>query len=240
MDILSGGNVDHVDHVDAPYEESDTNASDLTKQIDAPYEKAKIKDIGDSNNQSKSNGYVEEEHVQETTKNVEHRRKVSVSNEYEINEYNNSYEVNVRKKETIVSSSKFRKSLTDMKDYKSHAKGLMDVALLSANANQLRNSLSLCSPERGILVTLIVISIILQLIATALLFVASGARTKEEKQKMKCYKLAVSILVIVIIMINIIAAAFGGKYCENIGIVKKEHAQESNNGIEVIGIITDD
>ena len=47
--------------------------------------------------------------------------------------------------------------------------GLMDIALLSANANQLRHALELCAPYRTLLIVLFSLSILLQVVAGALL-----------------------------------------------------------------------
>ena len=66
--------------------------------------------------------------------------------------------------------------LEKMADYKSYAKvfiyqffstiilhqGLMDIALLSANANQLRNAFDICEPFRTPMVVMILLSILLQ------------------------------------------------------------------------------
>ena len=38
--------------------------------------------------------------------------------------------------------------LEKMTDFKSYSKGLMDIALLTANANQLRHTLEICEPFR--------------------------------------------------------------------------------------------
>ena len=49
----------------------------------------------------------------------------------------------------------------------------MDVALLTANANQLRNALFLkdCDPYKPYMIIMISISIVVQIIAAALLFI---------------------------------------------------------------------
>eukprot|EP00090_Calanus_glacialis_P037776 TRINITY_DN6539_c0_g1_i2.p1 TRINITY_DN6539_c0_g1~~TRINITY_DN6539_c0_g1_i2.p1 ORF type:complete len:113 (+),score=33.10 TRINITY_DN6539_c0_g1_i2:59-397(+) len=76
--------------------------------------------------------------------------------------------------------------LEKMTDYKSYAKGLMDIALLSANANQLRHALELCAPFRNLLIVLLSISIVLQLIASGILLVERMTFKKEEYSK--CHK----------------------------------------------------
>ena len=45
----------------------------------------------------------------------------------------------------------------------------MDIALLSANANQLRHALELCQPFRNLLIMLLSLSIILQVVASVIL-----------------------------------------------------------------------
>ena len=52
--------------------------------------------------------------------------------------------------------------LKKISEYKTFALGLMDIALLSSNANQLRESLELCGPFRPLMITLLTISIVLQ------------------------------------------------------------------------------
>ena len=61
--------------------------------------------------------------------------------------------------------------LKKITDYKTYAKGLMDIALLSANANQLRHAVTLCQPFMTIMVALLSLSIILQVIASSILLI---------------------------------------------------------------------
>ena len=49
--------------------------------------------------------------------------------------------------------------------------GLMDIALLSANANQLRHAMELCAPYRSLLIVLFSVSIVLQVVASCILLV---------------------------------------------------------------------
>merc|ERR1719347_2030059 len=86
----------------------------------------------------------------------------------------------------------------------------MDIALLTANANQLRHSLELCAPYRILLITLLSISIFLQVIASGVLLIERITCKKQEYQKCVKYNATIGILVIIIIVVNIIATAFGG------------------------------
>jgi len=59
--------------------------------------------------------------------------------------------------------------LRTMSEYKNWIKGLMDISLLTANANQMRQAFDLCEPFRTLLVLLLSLSITLQLVASCLL-----------------------------------------------------------------------
>ena len=61
--------------------------------------------------------------------------------------------------------------LVDITNYKTYAKGLMDIALLTSNANQLRQVVELCGSFKYVLVALLCLSILLQVLATVLLMV---------------------------------------------------------------------
>eukprot|EP00090_Calanus_glacialis_P012115 TRINITY_DN20558_c0_g1_i3.p1 TRINITY_DN20558_c0_g1~~TRINITY_DN20558_c0_g1_i3.p1 ORF type:complete len:156 (-),score=37.28 TRINITY_DN20558_c0_g1_i3:90-497(-) len=100
--------------------------------------------------------------------------------------------------------------LEKMAQYKTYAKGLMDIALLSANANQLRHALELCAPFRTLLIILLSISIILQVVASAILLIERMSCRKEDYQKCVKYNATIGVLVIIIIVVNILATAFGG------------------------------
>ena len=62
--------------------------------------------------------------------------------------------------------------------------GLMDIALLSANANQLRHAMELCAPYRSLLIVLFSLSIVLQVVASCLLLVERI--TCRKKDYVKC------------------------------------------------------
>merc|ERR1711872_1029685 len=100
--------------------------------------------------------------------------------------------------------------LKKISDYKTFALGLMDIALLSSNANQLRESLELCGPYRPLMITLLTISIVLQVVASVILIKERATNKKEDYKKCHQYNISVSILVLCIIVINILATAFGG------------------------------
>ena len=70
------------------------------------------------------------------------------------------------------------------KMYNLRPQGLMDIALLSANANQLRHAMDLCAPYRSLLIVLISLSIILQVVASCLLLVERI--TCRKKDYVKC------------------------------------------------------
>merc|ERR1711915_149441 len=100
--------------------------------------------------------------------------------------------------------------LEKMTDYKTYVKGLMDIALLTANANQLRHALELCQPFRQLLIVLLSLSILLQVVASALLLLERLRFKKEEYCKCHKYNATIGLLVIAIIVVNILATAFGG------------------------------
>ncbi|XP_023320830.1 ninjurin-2-like [Eurytemora carolleeae] len=99
--------------------------------------------------------------------------------------------------------------LEKMGDYKSYAKGLMDIALISANANQLRTALEYPVPYSTILASMIAVSILLQVIATLLLVIERMTCKKHDYVRCHKYNLAIAILVCFVIFINIFITAFG-------------------------------
>jgi len=100
--------------------------------------------------------------------------------------------------------------LEKMTDYKSYCKGLMDVALLTANANQLRHTLEICEPYRALLVVLLSISILLQVVASLVLLVERMTCRKKDFATCHKYNAAIGCLTIIVIIVNILATAFGG------------------------------
>ena len=59
----------------------------------------------------------------------------------------------------------------------------MDIALLSANANQLRHAMELCAPYRTLLIVLFSLSITLQVVASCLLLVERVTTKKKDYTK---------------------------------------------------------
>jgi len=100
--------------------------------------------------------------------------------------------------------------LLKISDYKTYCKGLMDIALLSANANQLRHALELCAPYRTLLIVLFSLSIVLQVVAGVLLLVERLTCKKKDYVSCHRYNVAIGILILVVIVINILGTAFGG------------------------------
>merc|ERR1712226_72342 len=100
-------------------------------------------------------------------------------------------------------------------DAKSLAVGLMDIALLTANANQLFGAFELCEPFKTILIVMVIISIVLQVLAACLLLAERLTVHKKEYAKCHIYNVVIGILVIIVIAVNVLATAFGhSKKCE--------------------------
>jgi len=100
--------------------------------------------------------------------------------------------------------------LQKISDFKTYAKGLMDIALLTANANQLRHAFELCMPFRTILIVLLTTSIVLQVFASCLLLVERLTVRKKDYKRAHIYNAAIGLIVIGIILVNVLATAFGG------------------------------
>jgi len=91
----------------------------------------------------------------------------------------------------------------------SYFQSLMSIALLTANANQLRYAFELDSDYRIFLVILLSLSILLQVIASILLFITRYSYKSQQYQKAHRYNLAIGIMVMMVIFVNIIALSFG-------------------------------
>jgi hypothetical protein len=100
--------------------------------------------------------------------------------------------------------------LKKMSDYKTFAKGLMDVALLSANTNQLRHALEQCGPFYWLRISLLGASILLQILASTVLI--KERITCRKKDYLKCvkYNAIIGVLVFLIIVVNVVISSFGG------------------------------
>jgi len=102
-------------------------------------------------------------------------------------------------------------------EYKNWIKGLMDISLLTANANQLRHAFDLCEPFRTLLILLLSLSILLQLVASCLLVLDHLAAKANNFALCRRYTSAIGLIVVVIIVVNILAIAFWGHGGENCG-----------------------
>jgi len=100
-------------------------------------------------------------------------------------------------------------NLQKMSDFKSYSKGLMDIALLSANANQLRTVLEYPYEHKWPLVGMITLSLVLQVLATCLLILERMTCSKKDYKRCHYYNAAIAISVVLIIFINIFITAFG-------------------------------
>ena len=100
--------------------------------------------------------------------------------------------------------------LKKMSDYKTFAKGLMDVALLSANTNQLRHALGQCGPFYWLRVSLLCASILLQILASVVLIKERLTCRMKDYQKCVKYNAVIGVLVFLIIVVNVILSSFGG------------------------------
>ena len=124
----------------------------------------------------------------------------------------------------------------------------MDIALLTANANQLRHALELCQPFKELLIVLLSLSILLQVVASALLLIERLRFKKEEYCKCHkyynlmmlnmfniaiCYRYnaTIGLLVIAIIVVNILATAFGGPGYECISPDELKVSMEDGSGL---------
>ena len=99
--------------------------------------------------------------------------------------------------------------LQRMSDFKTFSKGLMDIALLSANANQLRAALEYPPEYQSVVIKLIILSLFLQMVA---MFVLLAERvTCNKKDYVKCHILntLTTVIVMFIIVVNIFIATFG-------------------------------
>ena len=99
--------------------------------------------------------------------------------------------------------------LVRMSDYQAYCKGLMNIALLSANASQLREAIELCQPMKTIIITMMSLSITLQVLASGLLVVERMTCKKEDYIKCHKYNVMIGILCFFIILVNFVAISIG-------------------------------
>ncbi|XP_076345522.1 ninjurin-2-like isoform X3 [Tachypleus tridentatus] len=114
-------------------------------------------------------------------------------------------------------------SILDPNSYatkKTIAQGMLDVALLTANASQLKYLLQMGERHEfyHLMVTLISISIILQILVGALFIVIGRLNVNKEKHQPRANSLnnAITIGIFVITVDNIIISSFGMKSSDNI------------------------
>merc|ERR1712198_89743 len=122
------------------------------------------------------------------------------------------YESPVKKEEKVKEIPLDEKTiqLKKMSDYKTFAKGLMDVALLSANTNQLRQALEQCSTYYWLRICLLCLSIILQVFASIVLIKERLTCRSKDYEKCVKYNAVIGLFVFLIIVINVIISSFGG------------------------------
>jgi len=97
-----------------------------------------------------------------------------------------------------------KKHLRTMAEQKNWIKGLMDISLLTANANQLRQAFDQCEPFRTLLVVLLSISIVTQVVATCILiFDHYEARRNKFAVCRRC-RAAIAFTMVIIVVVNVV------------------------------------
>ena len=97
--------------------------------------------------------------------------------------------------------------LQQISDFKSLAKGSMDVAYLLATVNQLRNA------HQDLVMGLLGISLVLQVTSSILLLVEKMSMSYTNRKKIN---ISIGVMMILIIFINVLTTAFiGPKYQED-------------------------
>merc|ERR1711860_219883 len=100
--------------------------------------------------------------------------------------------------------------LNDYSDRKSYAKGLVDIALLTANANQLKHAIAIDDLTYKIVnICLVITSITLQIVAGIILILDHRIKvnTKEDLKAVTRYTTAIQMLMFCIIILNILIVA---------------------------------
>ena len=100
--------------------------------------------------------------------------------------------------------------LEKMTDYQSYCKGLMNLALLSANASQLREAIELCQPMKTIIISLLSLSVIFQMVASGLLVVERMTCKREDYHKCHKYNVMIGVLCVFIIVVNFLVISLAG------------------------------
>merc|ERR1719483_400387 len=88
--------------------------------------------------------------------------------------------------------------------------GHSSVALLSANASQLREATELCPPRRTIIISLLSISIMFQMVASSLLVVERLTCKREDYRKCHKYNVMIGVICVLIIVVNLLVISLGG------------------------------
>merc|ERR1712142_455374 len=96
-------------------------------------------------------------------------------------------------------------NITNISQYKSMAKGLMDVAHLTATANQLRQVLELCSYFPA---TLFIFSILLQVLGCIILLVERFYSQLQDYERSNKLNMAINVLVLLMVVCNMVAVVF--------------------------------
>merc|ERR1712002_888897 len=106
----------------------------------------------------------------------------------------------------------------------------MDIALMSANANQLRNVITLETPYCTFLCGMLVVSLTLQLIATVILVIERMTCRKHDYNLCHRFNTAIAVMTILIIVMNVFIAAFGAPTTTDPSTI---HPKPNNNTLEL-------
>merc|ERR1711962_298653 len=99
--------------------------------------------------------------------------------------------------------------LKKLSDYKTVSKGLMDIALLTANCAQSRQVLDHCSDWRWVVTGLLIFSLLLQFVCVCLLYLERLSNRRRDFSCALQYNVSIGGLVSLIIITNIAISAFG-------------------------------
>ena len=99
--------------------------------------------------------------------------------------------------------------LHKISDFKSLAKGSIDVAYLFATVNQLRTAYQLAAPYEALVVGLLVFSIVLQVTSSILLLVEKMSEPMSYNKR-KNINISIGVMMILIIFLNVLTTAFSG------------------------------
>ncbi|KAK4320685.1 hypothetical protein Pmani_008467 [Petrolisthes manimaculis] len=107
-----------------------------------------------------------------------------------------------------------RQDLNILKRNMTIAKGFLDISLLSANANQLRNIMNYGNSENNtyyVIVTGIIISLILQVAAGVLLIITErfDLNNEDDDEWNDRMNTAVTCIIFVVLLVNVFVSSFG-------------------------------